>query len=138
MDFAWWGDEKLCRKCFVGHRDQKSPEPESTILSPRTSVGTVSSRSFAAANTLFDILSVVAWIIIGLSSFGFLILVSEARGSEQTLLIVAAAFVSVASGLVFLALIQIGRATVYSAETNGELLVLARKAEARASKAGIE
>ena len=80
----------------------------------------------------------IAWIIIAIGLIAFLVLLSQVRGIEQTVLAVVAGASFVASGLFFLALVQIGRATIYSAETNGEMLALARKAEARASMSGSE
>jgi hypothetical protein len=137
FDLIWLGDPNVCRACFTKRRDDSFVEV-ANAKALEAPVAVVRPRSFAAANGLFDFLTVIAWLIIGIGVIGFVILLAQVRGIEQTIVAVVVGMSALGSGLFFLALVQIGRATVYSAETNGEMLALARRAAKGAESHGEE
>ena len=90
----------------------------------------VKARSYEAANIVLSILGVVAWIQIAIGLFG--VFAGGLGGSSQleftiTIGMKFLSAISVLSGLVSLALVQMARANVHSAEINWEMLQILRE-----------
>ena len=76
---------------------------------------------------MLSFLSVLVWFLIVIGTFAFLI--GLLNGGQMALVIAPSGLVTAIFGVIGLALVQIGRANVHSAEINWEMLVLARKAD---------
>ena len=90
----------------------------------------VKARSYEVANIYLSVLGVIGWIQIVIGLFG--VFAGGLGGTSQLELIITIGMkflsaISVLSGLVSLALVQMARANVHSAEINWEMLQILRE-----------
>lgn len=84
--------------------------------------GAVRQRSFSAANTLFDALTFLSWLMFFGGIVVFVILGSYSKTPNQLLISLGFSVAISVAGFLFLAMAQIGRAVIHTAETNSEIL----------------
>jgi len=121
FDVFWWGSDVHCRKCFEVARaippqasgklvgDVKYAIPHGISSQPSGPAR----RSFDAANTLFDLLTIVSWAVVVFGVIAAVVIMAR-TGSPFSLLIGASGAIA---GFILLASVQIGRAVVHTAET---------------------
>ena len=90
----------------------------------------VKARSYGAANLVLTVLGIIAWLQIGVGLLG--IFARGLGGDSQlevflTIVMKLISAITVLSGLVSLALVQMARANVHNAEINWEMLQLLRQ-----------